>query len=320
MFQLLNNFNRIEFKFLEKKGFLSIIIPVYQDFNGLEDTIISLQSQAADKDSFEIIVANDGGNKRVKNVCKKYNVNVINIIPHQGSYMARNKALEESRGEFIAFIDADEVAGKDWLKIGLKELGLSDYVGGEVLLDKKKIKTLFHLYDYAIAFAMNEKNFRKVHYAPTANLFVKRKVFERLGGFDRRFLSGGDIEFGNRIFFSSQYIMKFSDTLIVFHPPRGYKAAIKKLRRIILGQYDLLKYYPKRFNYLSRSFLKTLFLPAIYVYKVIFKKRVPVLQRIVLIPIAFWFGLVHFYYHFFIFYFGIIRFSKEGEDRIIKFK
>ena len=37
------------------------------------------------------------------------------VEPEQNIALARNKALASSRGDFVAFIDDDEVPGKDWL-------------------------------------------------------------------------------------------------------------------------------------------------------------------------------------------------------------
>lgn len=66
-----NQFNAINFKHKPKKDFINVIIPVYKDANGLEDTLKSLQQQIIKNDQFEVIVANDGGDKKVESICKK---------------------------------------------------------------------------------------------------------------------------------------------------------------------------------------------------------------------------------------------------------
>ena len=41
---------------------------------------------------------------------------------HRGPSIMRNKGIEKSKGDLIAFLDDDNVAGKDWLEIFIKEI------------------------------------------------------------------------------------------------------------------------------------------------------------------------------------------------------
>ena len=302
----IKNYQQINFKHPSRKDFISIITPVFIDAIGLDVTLNSLVRQSLGKTNFEIIVGNDGGYESIRGVCKKYNVQCIDIIPRQGSYVARNTALEESRGEFIAFIDADITADKDWLKRGSEVVKNADYVGGVVLFDRKQLKKLAHYYESVITFD-NGRLFKRYHFIPTANLFVKRRVFENIGGFDARLRSGGDVEFGNRVFLSKIYKMTFVHNIIVFHPPRGYTKLVHKFRRVIMGANDLTNYYPDRLAYMKPRFFRMITGPLALVYKIIFKNNFGFIVKIKLVPFAFWFSLIMFYYRISIFYFGITK-------------
>jgi glycosyltransferase involved in cell wall biosynthesis len=102
------------FKFKRRRGFVSVIIPVYKDHEGASDTLNSLSKQSLKREQYEIIVANDGGDKQTRRACEKFDVKVIDIFPNGGSYNARNKALQISKGEYIALLDSDDeyLAGK----------------------------------------------------------------------------------------------------------------------------------------------------------------------------------------------------------------
>jgi len=252
--------------------FISIIIPVYKDPEGIKDTLDSLVKQDFDKNNYEIIIGNDDGDKETENICKMYNTKVINIIPNKGSYNARNEAIKESKGEYLAFIDADIKASKDWLSNGVKLLKKYDYLGGAVDIDKSSLRNLSHYYEYLTAFN-NENKFNKFHYSPTANLFIKRNVLSRLGLFDSKLRSGGDVEFGNRVYISKLFKMAHSNNIRTIHPPRGKKKLINKNIRTLKGTFDLAELYPRRFNNYKFSFtryFKTLLLP---IYKVLTSKR-----------------------------------------------
>lgn len=86
------------------------------------------------------------------------------------------------------------------------------------------------------------------HFGVTANIFVKRKVFEEIGGFDQRLKSGGDIEFGDRVYRSKKFRQIYKKDVLVIHPPRGYKNLIKKIKRVTQGNIKLNQLYPIRFK------------------------------------------------------------------------
>lgn len=237
--------NEVIFQNEDVTGFLSVIIPVYRDTWGLERTLRALRRSSLDPHAYEIIVANDGGAKEIHAICDKYRATCIDVIPQGGSYTARDKALALSRGEYIAFTDADVLPDPGWLKEGLHQLQTYDYVGGKTVIDERMIHSLADDYEYATAFAVYSRHELQ---APTVNVMVKRNVIEEVGGFDRRLFSGGDTEFGNRVCRNRKYKRCYCEQLLVVHPPRGHKAMLKKFRRVGKGIYTLCQYYPARFR------------------------------------------------------------------------
>ena len=260
-----NKFNTIQFKKPQKKGFISVIIPVYKDAAGLKDTLDSLQKQTLSHDKYEIIVANDGGSKEISGLCKKYqNVSEVLITPNKGSYNARNRALEESQGEFLAFTDADMTFMNDYLAKAYPLFTDFDYFGGKVNIINTK--NIFDLYEKCTAFPM-EMHFKDMKFLPTASVFTKRKIIDTFGAFDNRLFSGGDREFGERVFDKCK--TTFNKQIIALHPVRGFKNTLKRQKRIAEGGIMLSKLYPDRFGKLNNSsklirvILNMLFIPKI---------------------------------------------------------
>ena len=99
-------FNTITFRGEEIKHQVSFIIPVYKDYNGLRRTLRSIKQQKVTDHTIEIIVVNDGGSEKIKEVCIREKVKMVDVIPNSGSYYARNRGLEYSTGEFIALASA----------------------------------------------------------------------------------------------------------------------------------------------------------------------------------------------------------------------
>lgn len=93
---------------------ISVIIPLYNAIEKIKNTIESVIKQTY-SDSIEIIVVNDGSTdgceKIVKDMILDNQTNrVIKLInkPNGGVSTARNRGIKECRGEYIAFLDADD--------------------------------------------------------------------------------------------------------------------------------------------------------------------------------------------------------------------
>ena len=90
---------------------VSVIMPVYNGEKFLKKTIDSLNSQTL-KD-LELICVDDGSKDNslevLKNLKKQYNFIKIFSQNNQGSGQARNTGMEKATGEYIAFLDADDV-------------------------------------------------------------------------------------------------------------------------------------------------------------------------------------------------------------------
>lgn len=285
--------NVVTFKYSEQKGFSSVIVPVYKDYLGLNETLTSLRKQSLDLDKFEVIVANDGADKNIGELCRKFHAAEVKVVPQRGSYFARNKALEVSKGQFLLFTDADLRVPPDWIAKYKRILGSNvDYVGGNVLIDNLKLKNDVNYIDSLYGFPIKEA-FENMSFFPTANLAVKRKVIEQIGGFDRRLLSGGDYEFGNRV----KNFTSYKQTLInnvVIHPPRSYKSFVKKLKRIAHGLRILYLLYPKRFPNLKVTLFsevrKILFIPPVD------QMRIGRVQKIRIAVLLIWFQVLKSFY------------------------
>lgn len=97
---------------------ISIIIPVYNVAQYVSSCIISVLQQSYT--NIEIIIVNDGSTDSSLEICqsleKKHSrILVINKI-NGGLSTARNTGLEYSKGEYIAFVDSDDVIHPDYIK------------------------------------------------------------------------------------------------------------------------------------------------------------------------------------------------------------
>jgi glycosyltransferase involved in cell wall biosynthesis len=107
------------------KGLISVIIPTYNSEKYLNETISSVLKQSYR--NFELIIVDDGSEDNTREIIEGYasQNNQIKFfrIPHSGNpSVPRNFGISKANGEFIAFLDNDDLWTKNKLKIQLKYL------------------------------------------------------------------------------------------------------------------------------------------------------------------------------------------------------
>ncbi len=232
-----------------KVPLISIIVPVYNDPEGLNDTLASLINQEFDKDSYEILIVDNGSGDRTLSVANKFRAEYPDLIKVliedkiQSSYAARNRGIISSTGEIIAFIDADMTVEPDWLSKIIDTMSGKDikYAGCNVEMVLKH-RSVAGLYNKIIGFKVEER-IKSRHFAPTCCLIVKREVIDKTGLFDPRLTSGGDREFGNRVW-RDGYKLFFAENIKMYHPTRDtFKELLRKHFRTGQGKFQLTYYF-----------------------------------------------------------------------------
>lgn len=248
---------------------ISVIIPVYKDPDGLKKTLDSLVQQSLPINEFDVIIINDGGDEYIIQLEKEYQkyscFRFIHRSPNKGSYFSRNEGIEIATSENLAFIDADCVASHSWLETGLKYLDAYDYVAGNIEIDYQQVNSISTYHDFLTAFPIKEY-FSNEGFGVTANLFVKKIIFDKIGLFNSVLYSGGDLEFGFRVSQHPELKRIYAEDCVVFHSPRDHKMKVHKIRRVRKGQLMLKKQFPDQYSFLKRPFIHKVksFLPPSY--------------------------------------------------------
>ena len=104
------------------KPLVSVIIPVYNMEEYLHNCIKSILRQTYS--NFEILLIDDGSTDQSKSLCINWEKrdNRIRFFYHDnhGVSYTRNRGLKESRGEYIIFIDADDIVFEKYIEMMLK--------------------------------------------------------------------------------------------------------------------------------------------------------------------------------------------------------
>ena len=91
------------------KPLVSILIPIYNAENYLQETINSALNQTWQ--NIEIILVDDGSMDNSLAIAQKFVSSKVKVISqsNQGASAARNRALKEAQGDFIQYLDADDL-------------------------------------------------------------------------------------------------------------------------------------------------------------------------------------------------------------------
>lgn len=110
---------------------ISIIVPVYNAEKYLERCLIGLLDQSYD--NTEIILIDDGSTDQSGRICDTFSGKYDRIravhVKNGGVSAARNRGMEEAKGEYFTFVDADDIVKPDML---LRLLALLEETGCDV--------------------------------------------------------------------------------------------------------------------------------------------------------------------------------------------
>lgn len=216
----------------------SIIVPVFEHWHLVPRLITCLERQSIGATCFELILVDNGS---------------VNFSPPQGlpawarlttcstpgSYAARNYGVECASGEWLIFTDADCLPDEDWLDcldLRIREVrNESVILAGDV--DVFSVECFPNAYEvFDLIKGIPQGRYVSHGYAVTANLAVPAKLMTRLGGFDGRVFSGGDVDLCQRAVRSGASL-EFVKAARVRHPARSSKVEVfAKARRIKGGQ------------------------------------------------------------------------------------
>jgi len=240
---------------------VSVVVPVYNDPEGLRQTVDSLADQTYPSARYEVVVVDndstDGTLEAARSLAAD-NPDLVRVEREtdvQSSYAARNAGIAATDGDLLGFVDADVVADADWIETAVSEMADRDaaYAGCRVDVECAE-PTLAGRYDAATGFPV-ERYVERHDFAPTCALFVAREVVRDVGPFDEALVSGGDVEFGQRVAASGRTLHYLPEARVV-HPARtSLRSLLGKHLRVGRGITQRSRRYPDRYDDSLRSYL-----------------------------------------------------------------
>jgi len=109
---------------MSENPLVSVIVPIYKVENYLRECVNSIISQSYK--NLEIILVDDGSPDKCPEICDEYALkdNRIKVIhkPNGGLSDARNAGIEIAKGEYLSFVDSDDVIHSQMIEVLMKPL------------------------------------------------------------------------------------------------------------------------------------------------------------------------------------------------------
>lgn len=220
---------------------ISVIIPVYNGSETIQDALDSIRNQTCYKHVHDVIVVNDGSTDSSEEIILKYKERHCNfpltyiVQKNQGVSSARNRGVAEAESDFIAFLDCDDV----WLPNKLERLiecinndkridciG-SAYSNVPLRIGMKTVNTLYkgNVRDICIS-----------NFPQPSTVLMKRKVFVDLGGFDVTQRYAEDGNFFLRV--AANYNLYYLPEKLIEYGNGKRAFGVKGLSANLKGMYD----------------------------------------------------------------------------------
>lgn len=210
---------------------ISVVIPLYNKAATIGRTLESLEQQTY-KD-FEIVVVNDGSTDGGEMVIEKYSALNMRLVnqPNGGVASARNKGATEAKGEYVAFLDADDEWKPKFLETIVTLIGdfpdcsvfAVDYIMRKS--DGTQISTIIHGLNFEGSSGEIKDYFMvATHSSPpicSSSVVVRKDVLYGVGGFPSGITNGEDLLTWARLACCS-YIAYSKMPLAIYNLGEGY--------------------------------------------------------------------------------------------------
>jgi glycosyltransferase involved in cell wall biosynthesis len=206
----------------DRVPFISVIVPTYNRPEQLGKCLQALVAQDYPRDSFEVIVADDGSPRSPRHIveCHARTVDITLVTgSHDGPSAARNAGAARARGEFLAFTDDDCEPAADWLPRLAARMHRSPghMVGGRTInalttnIYSEASQTLID-----ILYAYFNPHPDAAGFFASNNIGIGAAEFRSMGGFMSSFRWAEDREFCDR-WLQSRGGMIHAPEVLVYH-------------------------------------------------------------------------------------------------------
>ena len=271
---------------------VSILIPLYNAEKYLEECLDSITAQTYK--NLEVIIVNDGSSDNSLTIAeryeKKYNYIKVYSQENNGAASARNKAFLYSSGEYIQYLDADDILHPDKILTQIYALRECNFNPNIVSIGKWT-RFFYDLDNIVFSSLKIYKNYNNTldflidswsngHYSIIHSWLISRRIHEQVGVWDSRLSTLDDSVFFAKVANISKNILYVDDSIVYWRQDNSnslskqlslkamtshllavdqYKGIVKEylddkdIRYALAMEYSkfIFRFYPENINYIE---------------------------------------------------------------------
>ncbi len=205
--------------------FFSVIIPVYNREQTIAETLASISAQ--EYRDFEVIVVDDGSTDNTLQIVRQYPWVKLIEQPNAGPGVARNRGVAEAQGEYIAFLDSDDL-WFPWTLRRYNEVITSTktspaFVAGRHILfsNNTELQNVKNNTIKIDCFADYYSAGEPMHWIGASSFVVASEHFLRVGGFVTENVNAEDAELAMRLGTSDGFVFVTEPTMFAYRQHEG---------------------------------------------------------------------------------------------------
>jgi glycosyltransferase involved in cell wall biosynthesis len=220
---------------------ISVIIPAYNAERTIVETIQSVQQQTFQ--DFELIVINDGSKDRTLDLLQDIKDERVKIFSYKNSGLptARNRGITQFKGEFIAFLDADDLWTPDKLELQLAVLKQHPKAGVAYSwtcfmdMDEQGKATSFHPSPpYTFEGNVYDKLLVSDFIHSGSNTLIRKQVIDSVGGFDPTLKSCEDWDYWLRLSAHWSFVVVPKHQILYRRTPGAMSSKVEVMKEAAL--------------------------------------------------------------------------------------
>lgn len=174
---------------------VSIIIPAFNEEQFIGRCLQSLLDLDRSNLDLELIVIDNGSKDKTVDIAKEYGAFVW-VKPGVKVAALRNYGVTISKGDLLAFVDADCTVSKDWLTQAIQCVNResADAVGSFHMIPNEA-----NWIGKTASLVQRNKIGLDVNYIPSGNMLVRRASFSAVGGFDESLETSEDVDLCHKL-------------------------------------------------------------------------------------------------------------------------
>jgi GT2 family glycosyltransferase len=191
---------------------ISVVVPVRNGMPWIEHQLQALSAQALAAE-WEVMVADNGSDDGTRSCIEHWSerdsrIHLVDASARRGAAAARNRGVRSARGSLLAFCDADDVVRPGWLASMWEALADAELVAG--------------VFDFAaldggptslpVPAASRQLGF--LPFGLSANLAVRREVFEAVDGFSEELSPEEDVDLCWRLQLAGYRFVVANDAIV----------------------------------------------------------------------------------------------------------